>query len=166
VDFKNTILIMTSNVGTRQLKEFGKGIGFGYPDSIQQKDYSKSLIHKAITKTFAPEFLNRIDDTVYFEQLSKDSILKIIDLELKSFYQRVENLGYTLNITPEAINFIAEQGYDVQFGARPLKRAIQKYLEDELAEVILGEKFKDNKHLFVEFDSAESKIVLSEKAEK
>ena len=166
VDFKNTILIMTSNVGTRQLKEFGKGIGFGYPDSIQQKDYSKSLIHKAITKTFAPEFLNRIDDTVYFEQLSKDSILKIIDLELKSFYQRVENLGYTLNITPEAINFIAEQGYDVQFGARPLKRANQKYLEDELAEVILGEKFKDNKHLFVEFDSAESKIVLSEKAEK
>ena len=166
VDFKNTILIMTSNVGTRQLKEFGKGVGFGYPDSIKQNDYSKSLIHKAITKTFAPEFLNRIDDTIYFEQLSKDSILKIIDLELKAFYQRVESLGYTLDITPEAKNFIAEQGYDVQFGARPLKRAIQKYLEDELAEVILSEKFKTNKHILVELDSAESKIILSNKLEK
>ncbi len=166
VDFKNTILIMTSNVGTRQLKEFGKGVGFGYPDSTKQKDYSKSLIHKAITKTFAPEFLNRIDDTVYFEQLSKDSILKIIDLELKSFYQRVENLGYTLSITAEAKNFIAEQGYDVQFGARPLKRAIQKYLEDELAEVILSEKFKAGKHILVELDSTENKIILSDKPEK
>jgi len=124
------------------------------------------LIHKAITKTFAPEFLNRIDDTIYFEQLSKDSILKIIDLELKAFYQRVESLGYTLDITPEAKNFIAEQGYDVQFGARPLKRAIQKYLEDELAEVILSEKFKTNKHILVELDSAESKIILSNKLEK
>ncbi|MDD2559388.1 MAG: ATP-dependent Clp protease ATP-binding subunit, partial [Bacteroidales bacterium] len=140
--------------------------GFGYPDSTQQKDYSKSLIHKAITKTFAPEFLNRIDDTVYFEQLSKESILKIIDLELKSFHQRVANLGYTLSITPEAKNFIAEQGYDVQFGARPLKRAIQKYLEDELAEVILSEKFKENKHIFVELDSTENKILLSDKIEK
>lgn len=164
VDFKNTILIMTSNVGTRQLKEFGKGIGFAYPDSVQQKEYSKSLIHKAITKTFAPEFLNRIDDTVYFEQLSKESILKIIDLELDSFYQRVEALGYTLSITEKAKNFIGEKGYDVQFGARPLKRAIQKYLEDELAEVILGEKFTKNKHIQVELDTKDNKIILSDKA--
>ncbi len=141
VDFRNVILIMTSNVGTRQLKEFGQGIGFGPAEGAakdgKMNDYSRGIIDKAIRKTFSPEFLNRVDNTIYFEQLSKESINKIIDLELKPFLERVEKLGFTLEITPEARDFIAEKGYDVQFGARPLKRAIQQYLEDPLSEAIL-----------------------------
>ncbi len=139
VDFKNTILIMTSNVGTRQLKEFGKGIGFGLPVE-GMNNYSRGVIQKAISKTFSPEFLNRIDHTVYFDQLSEESMEKIIDLELKPFIQRVSDLGFDLEISPEAKSFIAKEGYDVQFGARPLKRAIQKHLEDNLAELILSHR--------------------------
>ncbi len=141
IDFKNTILIMTSNVGTRQLKEFGKGVGFGMPDNKDAvNEYSKNVINKAISKTFSPEFLNRIDDTVFFDQLSKDDISRIIDLELKPFTERVRQLGYELTLSDEAKDFIAREGYDIQFGARPLKRAIQRYLEDNLAQWVLAHR--------------------------
>lgn len=160
VDFKNTILIMTSNVGTRQLKEFGKGIGFAIPSGEGISDYSRSVIQKAITKTFSPEFLNRIDDTIFFDQLSKESILKIIDLELSSFYERMKKLGYTLHLTEKAKQFIADQGYDVQFGARPLKRAIQKYLEDELAERILNGSFAGSNEIYAVLDDESKHLLL------
>ncbi|SDB94291.1 ATP-dependent Clp protease ATP-binding subunit [Williamwhitmania taraxaci] len=138
VDFKNTIVIMTSNIGSRDLKEFGQSVGF----STQAKDqgtgeYSKSLVQKALKRTFAPEFLNRIDDIIMFNQLERKELHKIIDLELKGLIDRVAGLGFVIKISLAAKDFIVEKGYDVQFGARPLKRAIQKYLEDPLAEVII-----------------------------
>jgi ATP-dependent Clp protease ATP-binding subunit ClpC len=138
IDFKNTIIIMTSNAGTRQLKEFGAGIGFRLEDTTTtNSERSRSVIQKALTRTFAPEFLNRVDDVIMFDQLSKESILKIVDLELEGLYTRVEGLGYHLLMTEEAKDFVASKGYDVQFGARPLKRAIQKYVEDEIVEIIM-----------------------------
>lgn len=139
IDFKNTIIIMTSNVGTRQLKEFGAGVGFRLEqnDSTSASERSRNVIQKALNRTFAPEFLNRVDDVIMFDQLSKDSILKIVDLELQGLYRRIESLGYHLEMTDEAKNFVAGKGYDVQFGARPLKRAIQKYVEDEMVEIIM-----------------------------
>lgn len=135
IDFKNTIIIMTSNVGSRQLKDFGSGVGFNTGES--PKAQAQGVISKALNKAFSPEFLNRVDDIVMFDQLDRDAIGKIIDIELKEFYTRVEKLGFKLKLSPEAKEFIAEKGYDRNFGARPLKRAIQKYLEDELAEMIL-----------------------------
>lgn len=137
IDFKNTIIIMTSNIGTRQLKEFGTGIGFNTPAS-GDKEYSHGVIQKALQKAFSPEFLNRIDDIVIFDQLSKDDIFRIIDIELQGFNHRIISLGYNLEISTEAKNFVAEKGYDVQYGARPLKRAIQKYFEDKMAELIIN----------------------------
>ncbi len=140
VDFKNTILIMTSNVGTRQLKDFGKGVGFsaGAVQGDINNEYSRGILQKALNKSFSPEFINRIDDIVIFDQLDKESINKIIDIDLSDFYKRISTLGYSLEVTAEAKDFIAEKGYDAQFGARPLKRAIQTYLEDEIAELILS----------------------------
>lgn len=135
IDFKNTLIIMTSNIGTRQLKEFGAGVGFSTPS--QSKDFTQSVIQKALNKAFAPEFINRIDDIVMFEQLDKDAIFKIIDIELAGFYKRIDTLGYKLEISEDVKNFIAEKGYDQQYGARPLKRAIQHYLEDNLAALII-----------------------------
>ncbi len=140
VDFKNTILIMTSNIGTRQLKDFGAGVGFN-TRSIDQ-EYTHSVLQKALNKAFAPEFLNRIDDIVMFDALSKEAIFKIIDIELRGFYKRIDQLGYKLEIDDNARTFIANKGYDAQYGARPLKRAIQKYLEDELAELIINAELK------------------------
>lgn len=159
IDFKNTILIMTSNIGTRQLKDFGRGVGFnttlaGEPD----KDFSRSVIQKALNKAFAPEFLNRVDDIIMFDQLDKEAIHKIIDLELEGLYKRVANLGYQLSLTDEAKDFIASKGYDVQFGARPLKRAIQKYLEDEMAEIIIRASVEEGDTIIVDFDKDEQKI--------
>ncbi len=135
VDFKNTVIIMTSNVGARNLADFGKGIGFGGTDD--DEDHSKSVITKALKRTFAPEFLNRIDDVIIFNTLKKEHIFRIIDIELSGLYKRVEDLGYKLNITDAAKEFIAQKGLDVKYGARPLKRAIQKYVENEMAEVII-----------------------------
>ena len=135
VDFKNTILIMTSNVGSRQLKDFGAGVGFN--TETLSKEQSHSVISKALNRAFSPEFLNRVDDIIMFDQLEKEDIEKIIDIELNDFFARLTLLGFSLNISPEAKAFIASKGYDRNFGARPLKRAIQKYLEDELAEVML-----------------------------
>lgn len=158
IDFKNTILIMTSNIGTRQLKDFGRGVGFGIPQSESDKDYSRGVIQKALNRAFSPEFINRVDDIIMFDQLDKDAIYKIIDLELKGFYQRVENLGYKLIITDEAKEFIASKGYDIQFGARPLKRAIQKYLEDEMAEMIIRATVSEGDIIEVSFDKDTQKI--------
>ncbi len=139
IDFKNTIIIMTSNVGTRQLKDFGKGVGFNVHNELEiNSEYSRGVIQKALNRTFSPEFLNRVDEVITFDQLSKDSIKKIIDLELKGLFGRVTAMGFHLELTPEAKDFIAERGYDVQFGARPLKRAIQRFLEDELADIVLS----------------------------
>lgn len=135
IDFKNTIIIMTSNVGSRQLKEFGGGVGFNTAEV--SKAQSHAVISKALNKAFSPEFLNRVDDVIMFDQLDKKAIFKIIDIELKDFYSRIEKLGFKLSLSDEAKEFIAEKGYDKNFGARPLKRSIQKYLEDELAEMML-----------------------------
>jgi len=162
IDFKNTIVIMTSNIGTRQLKDFGRGIGFTTDSSAaSDKEFSRGVIQKALNKTFAPEFLNRVDDVVYFDQLDKESINKIVELELSGFYKRVQGMGYTLNISDKTKAFIASKGYDVQFGARPLKRAIQKYLEDELAEIIISSPDKEGILVNIDFDE-ESKKILTE----
>ncbi len=153
IDFKNTIIIMTSNVGTRQLKDFGKGVGFNTAtDVAMDSEFSRGVIQKALNKLFAPEFLNRVDDIVMFDQLSKDSIKSIIDLELKGIFGRVTALGYNLELTSETKDIIADKGYDVQFGARPLKRAIQKYLEDELADVVLGGELEAGDTILMETD--------------
>jgi ATP-dependent Clp protease ATP-binding subunit ClpC len=160
IDFKNTIVIMTSNIGTRQLKDFGRGVGFSPTSSTEsEKDFSRSVIQKALNRAFAPEFLNRIDDVIMFDQLSKESIYKIIDIELEGLYQRVETLGYKLVLTEEAKEFIASKGYDVQFGARPLKRAIQKYLEDEMAEIIIKASVSEGDTIKMGFDKENQKVV-------
>lgn len=160
IDFKNTIVIMTSNIGTRQLKEFGKGVGFSTTTTETDKEFSRSVIQKALNRAFAPEFLNRVDDIVMFDQLDKTAIHKIIDLELHGFYKRVLNLGYELVITEAAKDFIATKGYDVQFGARPLKRAIQKYLEDEMAEMIIKATVSEGDIIHVDFDQEHQKIAI------
>ena len=144
VDFRNTVIIMTSNAGTRQLKEFGHGVGFnaggntGISLNDKDKEYARSIIQKSLSKQFAPEFLNRLDEIITFDQLDLKAIKKIIDIELKGLYKRIESLGYQLTITDNAKEFVATKGYDVQFGARPLKRAIQNYIEDGVCEKLLS----------------------------
>lgn len=160
IDFKNTILIMTSNIGTRQLKDFGRGIGFSTSNDVTDPEFSRSVIQKALNKAFAPEFLNRVDDIVMFDQLSKESIYKIIDLELAGLYKRIGDLGFQVKLTEPAKEFIANKGYDVQFGARPLKRAIQKYIEDEMAELIISTGMKEGDSVLVDFDSEKQQIVM------
>ena len=153
IDFKNTIIIMTSNVGARQLKDFGQGVGFGTAAKIAQADdNSKSIIENALKKTFAPEFLNRIDDVIVFNTLEKHDIDLIIEIELKKLYDRVKELGYQLNLSDKAKAVIAEKGFDRQFGARPLKRAIQKYVEDALAEEIITSKIGIGDEIFMDLD--------------
>jgi ATP-dependent Clp protease ATP-binding subunit ClpC len=143
VDFRNTVVIMTSNAGTRQLKEFGRGVGFNTSSSSfmldeKDKEHARQIVQKALSKQFSPEFLNRLDEIITFDQLDLDAIKRIIDVELKGLYQRVGELGYTIDLTDEAKQFVAEKGYDVQFGARPLKRAIQTYIEDGISELIVN----------------------------
>ncbi len=161
VDFKNTIIIMTSNIGSRELKDFGRGVGFATKGALSDRDHTKSVIEKALKKAFAPEFINRIDDVVIFNSLDKQDIHKIIDIELKGLYKRVDALGYKLEITDEAKDFIVSKGYDVQFGARPLKRAIQKYLEDEMAEVIIQASITEGAVIKVDYDKKDEKIITS-----
>ncbi|MDR1336962.1 MAG: ATP-dependent Clp protease ATP-binding subunit [Tannerella sp.] len=159
IDFKNTILIMTSNIGTRQLKDFGRGVGFHLQADGTDKDFSRGVIRKALERRFAPEFLNRVDDIVMFDPLDREAIHKIIEIELDELYRRVEGLGYRLEIKPEAKEYIASKGYDVQFGARPLKRAIQKYIEDEMAEVIIRESAAEGSCLIqVGYDREKDKM--------
>ena len=159
VDFKNTIIIMTSNIGSRELKDFGGGVGFNTNDITKER--SHGIITKALNQRFSPEFLNRIDDIVMFDSLEKESIFKIIDLELKSFYKRVTELGYMLEITPEAKDFLAEKGYDKQYGARPLKRAIQSNIEDALAEILLRGEAKEGDTILVDISPDKENIITS-----
>ena len=161
VDFKNTIVIMTSNIGTRQLKEFGKGIGFAAQVRTDDKEYSRSLITKALNKSFAPEFINRLDEIITFDQLDLDALTRIIDIELKGLYSRVENIGYKLVIDEDAKKFVATKGYDVQFGARPLKRAIQNNLEDGISELILGSEMAAGDTIKVSYDKEKDLIVMT-----
>lgn len=162
VDFKNTIIIMTSNIGVRQLKDFGAGVGFATQARLanEEKEH-KAVIEKALKRTFSPEFLNRIDDVVIFNSLTQEDIFKIIDISMKGVLKRVENLGYKLELSEEAKTFLAERGYDQQFGARPLHRAIQKYLEDPLAEEILNTNVKPGDLLIVELDKDNDKLTFS-----
>jgi ATP-dependent Clp protease ATP-binding subunit ClpC len=162
VDFKNTLIIMTSNIGARQLKDFGAGVGFATSSRVQNEDEAnKAIIEKALKRTFSPEFLNRIDDVVIFNSLSKENIFEIIDILMKGVMKRLSNLGFSLELTEDAKSFLADKGYDVQFGARPLHRAIQKYLEDPLAEEILSLHVKAGDVLIADLDKENQKIKFS-----
>jgi ATP-dependent Clp protease ATP-binding subunit ClpC len=159
VDFRNTIVILTSNIGTRQISEFGHGVGFDTSTRKATRDeQTKSILQKALQKTFAPEFLNRIDDVVMFNSLGKEEINKIIDLELKGLYDRVKSLGYQLKIATAARDYIADRGFDANYGARPLKRAIQKYIEDPMAEVLIKADLTEGDTIHVGFNSVKSEI--------
>jgi ATP-dependent Clp protease ATP-binding subunit ClpC len=165
VDFRNTIIIMTSNIGARQLKDFGQGVGFSTSAKVNQVDaHSRGVIETALKRAFAPEFLNRVDDVVVFNSLGKDEIFKIIDIELKSLFGRVHNLGYEVKLTEKAKEFIADKGFDSAFGARPLKRAIQKYLEDPIAEEILKGDIHDGDTLEIDYDKEGDVIVVENKS--
>jgi ATP-dependent Clp protease ATP-binding subunit ClpC len=158
---------MTSNIGARQLADFGTGVGFGTKAQSEQKeDNSKIVIQNALRKAFAPEFLNRMDDMIMFKSLDRDSIHLIIDLELKKLYERINSLGYNIEITPKAKDFIVDKGYDEKFGARPLKRAIQKYIEDPLAEEIIKSNLQegDTISLDIEDGATELKAVIEKGA--
>lgn len=161
VDFKNTVIIMTSNVGTRQLKEFGKGIGFTAQVREDDKEYTKGVITKALNKSFAPEFVNRLDEIISFDQLNMEALTKIIDIELKKLCQRIEDIGYKMVVDDEAKRFIASKGYDIQFGARPLKRAIQNHLEDGVSEIILSEKLQTGDTIKASYDKEKDVISMS-----
>ncbi|MBO7602650.1 MAG: ATP-dependent Clp protease ATP-binding subunit [Bacteroidaceae bacterium] len=161
VDFKNTVVIMTSNIGTRQLKDFGGGIGFNAHERANDKEYSRNVIQKALNKQFAPEFLNRIDEIIIFDQLSEDAILRIVNLELAALNKRIENIGYKLVIDEHVKQYLSKKGYDVQFGARPLKRAIQSYLEDELSELIVNENIPEGATITVAYDSQIDKLTFT-----
>ncbi len=164
VDFKNTVIIMTSNIGTRQLKDFGRGVGFATQNRLDDKEFSRSVIQKALNKSFAPEFLNRVDEIITFDQLSLEAITHIIDIELKGLYDRIEFIGYKLVIEDEAKQFIATKGYDVQYGARPLKRAIQTYLEDGLSELIISSKLTDGDMIRVSLNKEKGELEMKNEA--
>jgi len=162
IDFKNTMIIMTSNIGVRQLKEFGDGVGFATATRVQNaEENNKAVIEKALKRTFSPEFLNRIDDVVVFNSLTKENIFNIIDILMKGVEKRLQNLGFSLELTEAAKDFIADKGYDVQYGARPLHRAIQKYLEDPLAEEILNFTITAGDTLVADLDKEAGKIVFT-----
>lgn len=161
IDFRNTIIIMTSNIGSRQLKDFGAGVGFGTASKTAQADANaKSVIESALKKSFAPEFLNRIDDVIVFNALEREDIHSIIDIELKKLVDRIEGLGYKLILTDEAKDYIADKGFDKQYGARPLKRAIQKYIEDALAEEIVNSKLYEGDSIFMDLDKEKSELTI------
>jgi ATP-dependent Clp protease ATP-binding subunit ClpC len=167
IDFRNTIIIMTSNIGARQLKDFGQGVGFGTAaKTAQADDYNKSVIENALKKAFAPEFLNRIDDVIVFNSLEKHDIDKIIDIEMEKLILRIKDLGYTFTISEKAKDFIAEKGFDKQFGARPLKRAIQKYVEDALAEEIINSKIHEGDEIFMDLVDASQELIVTVKKTK
>ncbi|WP_297795035.1 ATP-dependent Clp protease ATP-binding subunit [uncultured Eudoraea sp.] len=161
IDFRNTIIIMTSNIGARQLKDFGQGVGFGTAAKKSQEDsHQKSVIENALKKAFAPEFLNRIDDVIVFNPLEREHIHKIIDIELDKLYLRIEDIGYHLNLTDKAKDYIANKGFDKQYGARPLKRAIQKYIEDALAEEIVNSKLEEGDSIFMDLDEKKDELTI------
>ena len=160
IDFKNTVIIMTSNIATRQLKEFGRGVGFAAQNRTDDNEHSRSVIQKALNKTFAPEFLNRLDEIITFDQLSLEAITKIVDIELKGLYERVEAIGYKLVVEDDAKTFLASKGYDVQFGARPLKRAIQNHLEDGLSELIVAAELQPGDTVNVSVDKEKDELSI------
>lgn len=161
IDFKNTILIMTSNIGARQLSDFGTGVGFGTKaQSDQKSEHSKAVVQKALRKAFAPEFLNRVDDMIMFNALSREDIHKIIDIELSKLYGRISDLGYSIEMTDAAKDFLVEKGYDEKFGARPLKRAIQKYIEDPLAEDIVKSRLKEGDSIKIDMKEGLSELIV------
>jgi ATP-dependent Clp protease ATP-binding subunit ClpC len=167
VDFRNTIVIMTSNIGTRELKDFGQGVGFATKARQDaSNEYSKGVIQKALKRAFAPEFLNRIDDVVLFNTLTREDIHQIIDIELKGLYQRIATLGFKIKLSEDAKDYVLEKGYDIQFGARPLKRAIQKYLEDPMAETIIKSALVEGDTMVVDFDKENEEILVSIKRKK
>lgn len=167
VDFRNTVIIMTSNAGTRQLKEFGRGIGFNAGGSMglslneNDKEYARSIIQKSLSKQFSPEFLNRLDEIITFDQLDLEAIKKIIDIELSGLKKRIEDLGYKLELTDKAKEFVATKGYDVQFGARPLKRAIQNYIEDGVCELILDNKLNKGDSILIEKNPRKEELIFN-----
>ena len=163
VDFKNTVIIMTSNVGVKQLQEFGSGIGFGFATAAsveKQKELANQILEKAISKQFAPEFINRIDDIIIFNSLEKTDIGKIIDIEFADLYERVKENGYTVEVTKSAKKFLIDKGYDEKFGARPLKRVIQSHLEDLIAEAFIDNKIKDGDHLVITHKANDDKLTI------
>ena len=161
IDFKNTIIIMTSNIGSRQLKDFGRGVGFNTTSKQESgEEIDKGVVESALRKTFAPEFLNRVDDVVIFNSLTKENMHQIIDLELEGLYSRIERIGYTVKISKEAKDYIVGKGFDPQYGARPLKRAIQKYLEDPLAEEIIKAGVSEGDAVSVDFDKAKDDLKI------
>jgi len=167
VDFKNAIIIMTSNIGVRQLKDFGSGVGFTTSAKMENaEEENKAVIEKALKRTFSPEFLNRIDDVVIFNSLSKENIFSIIEISMKQVLKRIETLGYGLELTEEAKGFLADKGYDQQFGARPLHRAIQKYLEDPMAEEILNMNVKPGDIMVVDYDKENDKLFFTVKLQE
>ena len=168
IDFRNTIIIMTSNIGARQLKDFGQGVGFGTAAKKSQEDsHQKGVIENALKKAFAPEFLNRIDDVIVFNALEREHIHQIIDIELAKLFKRIKDIGYHLNLSDSAKDYIAEKGFDKQYGARPLKRAIQKYIEDALAEEIVNSKLKEGDTIFIDLDKKREELTIKiEKAEE
>lgn len=168
IDFRNSIIIMTSNIGARQLKDFGQGVGFGTSaKKSQAHDYQKGVIENALKKAFAPEFLNRIDDVIVFNSLEREDIHKIIDIELEMLFARIKDIGYDLNLTDAAKDYIAEKGFDKQYGARPLKRAIQKYIEDTLAEEIVNSKLEEGDSIYMDLDKKKEELTIKiKKAQK
>ncbi|MGB5691463.1 MAG: ATP-dependent Clp protease ATP-binding subunit [Flavobacteriaceae bacterium] len=167
IDFRNSILIMTSNIGARQLKDFGQGVGFGTAAKKSQvDDHQRSVIENALKKAFAPEFLNRIDDVIVFNPLEREHIHQIIDIELNKLFLRINEIGYDLNLTDKAKDYIADKGFDKQYGARPLKRAIQKYIEDALAEEIVNSKLQEGDSIFMDVDKKEEKLTIEIKKAK
>ncbi|MGI9551266.1 MAG: ATP-dependent Clp protease ATP-binding subunit [Aurantibacter sp.] len=168
IDFRNSVIIMTSNIGSRQLKDFGQGVGFGTAAKKSQEDsHQKSVIENALKKAFAPEFLNRIDDVVVFNPLEREDIHKIIDIELDKLFARIKDIGYDLKLTDRAKDYIADKGFDRQYGARPLKRAIQKYIEDALAEEIVNSKLEEGDSIFMDLDKKKEELTIKiKKAQK
>lgn len=161
VDFKNTVIIMTSNVGSRQLKDFGKGIGFNAITRKDDDEYSNGIIRKALEKTFAPEFINRLDDIIPFRQLTTDDLVRITEIELKELFRRIEKLGFSVSITDKAKEFIARKGEDVQYGARPIKRAIQNHIEDKLADFLVENELKEGSSIIIDTDQSGNETIIS-----
>jgi ATP-dependent Clp protease ATP-binding subunit ClpC len=162
VDFKNTIIIMTSNIGSRQLKDFGQGVGFSTEAKRASKaSHATGVIENALKRSFAPEFLNRIDDVVIFDPLERENIHKIIDIELKHLFDRIGEMGYSMKVSTKAKDYIIDKGWDEQFGARPLKRAIQKYIEDQLAEEIIKTSLKEGDEIKVDYDAKKEELSIS-----
>ncbi len=161
VDFKNTIIIMTSNIGSREVNDFGRGVGFSQASSATSDQRTSAILQKALNKAFAPEFINRIDDTIIFNELSKDDIVKIIDIEIEGLRRRVEEMGYSFELTTAAKSFLADVSYDVKYGARPLRRSVQKYVEDELAEKIIEARLSQNQRILVDHIEGDDKLTFS-----